>query len=1004
MRYCPKSSSSTSTTELDLQELKGDLHSFIEQSSKGNRGTRELISRESMGIRTHVSSISTETNEVLGRVHQRLDSLVLTSDIEVNQAKRERLLQSLKYPGFNERRNHVSDAYENTGRWIFAGDGEEDSRSQDDTTSNSDDMDSETSDSIKNSQNSSDDLSDLQWDSFSNWLRSTGKFYWISGKPGSGKSTLVKFVLNHPDTKTYLGVWQPGALIISHFFWRPGTSLQQNIKGLLCSLLHQLLYNSAITINSVLLSIPDSNMKDSDTDWSTAELLDLCLKALSAYDHPVCIFLDGLDEVDPRDGVDSLLELIFKISQSKNMKICLSSRPEPLLQRRLSTYPRLRLQDLNMNDLKLYAQDHVKFPPDFISEHYGDPINLLVDKAEGVFLWLVLATRSINKGVEYGDTTAEFQERIDQLPGDLTHLYKDMWKRACEDDPLAYRKLAAFYFKLLLTHRRYEKLFPLFFHSFSLLSFMLASTSTADEIIQAGGETHKLISEDVMLQRCRETEKKVDVYCFGLVEFDEQSNHFAWPRVVGIYGHEYDELVQFTGDRRVLRFIHRTAHDFLVDTAEGKEILDFNASSALSLETQMIKAYLTENEIFLHCDILGDSNASSAAMPLSVLRHLRVTYESKDDWVATNWRQLFNYCEILCNAGKCFSGPGHQARLCKGEDFLKVAANTCADERILSAIEERNLSKDTKSEILLNACSTLQDASHDFDVRNRFVEETIRMLLKDSADPNHKGVMFSPAFWRWPFAQLKTPFTEYLQRTFMLSKARYLRSEELLAALETLRLYVHHEANLDEMVVFFFELKNCVPIGRKDSAWTLNLFRENYGVDCLSILEGIDSFLIALLPAHSVLDALLYTMRQSYSPPVEETKSEDMLECLENECLNWHSSERPRVIGQACRGWGNSRESAWFETSIEHQERIGSELLSQVRSDQPSSPASVRRMELQGDGERVELLLSLCAQAPWGLKASGENAIWARFEELRIFTRVDGFCELHSTEDWIKRR
>lgn len=465
-----------------MQNLRGDLRSFIEQFQKGNTSIKELVSRESTDIRKHVSSVAIETNQVLGRVNQRLDSLVLNSCVKVDQAKREHLLQSLKYPGFNERRNQVSEAYENTGKWIFAGD-DNGTNDTEDSAPYSDHVSSQTSEPKQPTQNDQYEPSNLQWDSFSNWLRSTDTFYWISGKPGSGKSTLVKFIVQHPDTKAFLAVWNPQTLIVSHFFWRPGTSLQQNIKGLLCSLLYQLLQNSVTALNTVLSSVPDSNIKDTETDWSAAELMELCLQVACAYDRPLCVFLDGLDEVDPKDGVISLLHFIDKLSRCSNTKICLSSRPEPLLQTRLSNYPRLRLQDLNRGDLQLYARDHVMFLDDHIAEHDGDPVVSLIDKAEGVFLWLVLATKSINKGVEYGDATATFQERIDRLPGDLISLYKDMWKRACEDDPLVYRQTAALYFKLLLAHRSDDFGFRYFFDDLELIILMLSATSTADQIL-----------------------------------------------------------------------------------------------------------------------------------------------------------------------------------------------------------------------------------------------------------------------------------------------------------------------------------------------------------------------------------------------------------------------------------------------------------------------------------------------------------------------------------------
>lgn len=1005
--------SSTSVAELDLRDLKGDLRSFIEQSRKGNQSIKELVSREHLEIRKLVSSTSIETNKALGRVDQRLDRMVLNSSVKITQAKRERLLQSLKYLRFNERRNQVSDAYENTEEWIFAGDCNEVDDTED-PAHPSDDMRINPSESRETAQNDQADLSDLKWDSFSNWLRSMDKFYWISGKPGSGKSTLVKFILGHSDTRRFLDVWHPRTLFISHFFWRPGTALQQNVKGLLCSLLYQLLQNSNAALHCALSTVRDLDTKDANTDWSTTELVDLCLQVLSDYDQPLCIFLDGLDEVDPRDGVVPLLSLIDKISHGKRIKICLSSRPEPLLQTRLSKYPQLRLQDLNRIDLELYAQENVKIPDGYTAELHNDPITLLVDRAEGVFLWLVLAIKSINKGVEYGDSTATFLERIDQLPGDLISLYKDMWKRVCDDNPLAYRQTAALYFKLLLAHR--DSAFERLSDHFTTLSLMLASTSTADEMFQAGDKIPESIPKDIMLQKCRDVERKANVCCFGLIELLRESDS-APNRAFGMYGHHYDELILFTDGSRALRFIHRSAHDFLVDTEDGKEILDFDKSSNTSLEIRIAKAYLAGSQLFLlvpsgRGDVLG---ASFAGVHLSVMKGLWLTHKSSDDWSNRDWEQLLHYCEMLCHAGKLFAGSHTRARLCQGEDFLKILANTCGDEHILSAMKEGKMSKSTISDILLNACNSFVDGIP-MDPRNYSAKEFFKTLLVHGADPNYKGIMFSPGVWHWPFAQLETPFTKYLEITLVRAKAESLSSEELYVVLETLHIFISHGANLDGMVTFFFDLMKTVSAGHEESVWViqpLKLVQARWRHPSFVLRDGIDSILFASVPAHSVLDALLYTMRHKYAPLTEETKFRDMLSFLENECINWNSSERSRAFGRVHRGKDTAEGSAWFETIEEHQERIADKLMDHWRnwegldSGKHSLPNAHPRwieVEESASGENIESLLSLCEQAPWALKASGEDAIRARFEELGIFTRVDKLYEIHSTECWVGKQ
>lgn len=78
---------------------------------------------------------------------------------------------------------------------------------------------------------------------FSQWLRNGQGIYWISGKPGSGKSTLMKFIHNDPRTSELLHQWKSRACQItpSFFFHYRGNSVQKSFEGLLRSVISQVL-------------------------------------------------------------------------------------------------------------------------------------------------------------------------------------------------------------------------------------------------------------------------------------------------------------------------------------------------------------------------------------------------------------------------------------------------------------------------------------------------------------------------------------------------------------------------------------------------------------------------------------------------------------------------------------------------------------------------------------------------------------------------------------------
>lgn len=80
-------------------------------------------------------------------------------------------------------------------------------------------------------------------DDFVQWLRMGEGIFWINGKAGSGKSTLMKYIHDHPMMQQHLLTWANHIPLYTteFFFWLGGTRIQKSQEGLLSSLLHQVL-------------------------------------------------------------------------------------------------------------------------------------------------------------------------------------------------------------------------------------------------------------------------------------------------------------------------------------------------------------------------------------------------------------------------------------------------------------------------------------------------------------------------------------------------------------------------------------------------------------------------------------------------------------------------------------------------------------------------------------------------------------------------------------------
>jgi hypothetical protein len=89
--------------------------------------------------------------------------------------------------------------------------------------------------------------------------------------------------------------------------------------------------------------------------WKFTQLKD-ALRALSnqtTISLKICFIVDGLDEFDGGDGDFEVLgNLIKEITESKQVKVCLSSRPWIVFEDLFGDCPNLKLQNLTHRDIE----------------------------------------------------------------------------------------------------------------------------------------------------------------------------------------------------------------------------------------------------------------------------------------------------------------------------------------------------------------------------------------------------------------------------------------------------------------------------------------------------------------------------------------------------------------------------------------------------------------------------------------------------------------------------
>ncbi|KAK3689945.1 hypothetical protein B0T22DRAFT_378180 [Podospora appendiculata] len=200
---------------------------------------------------------------------------------------------------------------------------------------------------------------------FTRWLASREDEipFWITGKPASGKSTLMKFITTHPRLTGLLKEWSGklNLLMVSIHFWGPGSMMQKSQAGLLRTMLYQLLRQRpdlcriVFPRRYVLYSLVGADLVF-PPPWSLEELQH-CLSRFAAEvgeTDRVAMFVDGLDEYDGR--CEELVEFLKKLQADHGFKLCVSSRPWNVFSDAFRTSPSLRMEDLTNDDLHIYIK------------------------------------------------------------------------------------------------------------------------------------------------------------------------------------------------------------------------------------------------------------------------------------------------------------------------------------------------------------------------------------------------------------------------------------------------------------------------------------------------------------------------------------------------------------------------------------------------------------------------------------------------------------------------
>lgn len=282
----------------------------------------------------------------------------------------------------------------------------------------------------------------LKWDNLAEWLRNGNGLYWLAGKAGSGKSTLMKYLSNHPQAITLVKEWagQSELVTLQFFFYALGRLEQKSQEGILRSLLFQFLDKHRNLVEDVLPAMwkEASITEDKGHDLEAPSIPEMQISLLQlvesiSADKKFWILIDGLDEFEGKHS--TIAAFLSRLERLPNIKILVSSRPLPVFVSAFDRAPKMYLQDLTRRDIETYINDTILYHPRMAqisnveTREAMEIVETLVKKASGVFLWVVLACQSILEGLEEYDTFPELMNRTMKMPPELGDFFHQMITR-----------------------------------------------------------------------------------------------------------------------------------------------------------------------------------------------------------------------------------------------------------------------------------------------------------------------------------------------------------------------------------------------------------------------------------------------------------------------------------------------------------------------------------------------------------------------------------------------